>query len=200
LSNEGADFYGLLPVLLNIDISIIMHFPIVALCGERLRLDTFAAADISDAYIGWLNDPEVVRFSNQRFRQHDAKSCLSYLESFCNTENLLVAIRTMHDGRMIGTMTAYLAPQHGTADMGLLIGERGLWGQGFGLEAWNLLMNHLLHGCGLRKVTGGTLRCNVGMVQIMERSGMQLEAVRSRQELVNGEPQDVLYFAKFHDD
>ncbi|MCC6247256.1 MAG: hypothetical protein IT499_05810, partial [Rubrivivax sp.] len=34
--------------------------------GRRVRLRPFTAADITDAYIGWLNDPEVVRYSNQR--------------------------------------------------------------------------------------------------------------------------------------
>ena len=38
--------------------------------------------------------------------------------------------------------------------------------------------------CQMRKVTGGTLKCNIGMVKIMERSGMQLEVVRAQQEIV----------------
>ena len=37
------------------------------------------------------------------------------------------------------------------------------------------------------------------MVKIMEQSGMELEAVRSRQELIEGQPVDLLYFARFAD-
>jgi RimJ/RimL family protein N-acetyltransferase len=81
--------------------------------------------------------------------------------------------------------------------MGLLIGDRDCWSKGIGLEAWSTLLDYLLNICGLRKVTGGTLRCNVGMVRIMERSGMQLEAVRAQHELVDQVPQDALYYAKF---
>lgn len=165
--------------------------------GERLYLCPFTESDITADYIWWLNEPEVVRFSNQRFRSHDEKSCLDYLRTFAGNDNLFLAIRLADDKRLIGTMTAYVSSQHGTADMGLLIGERGLWGQGFGLEAWNLLLNHLLQARRLRKITAGTLRCNLGMTRIMERSGMRLEAVRLQQEMVDGEPQDVLYFAKF---
>lgn len=166
---------------------------------ERLYLCPFTGSDITADYIRWLNDPEVVRFSNQRFRHHDEESCLAYLRSFADSDNLFLAIRLCDDKRLIGTMTAYVSAQHGTADMGLLIGERGLWGRGFGLEAWNLLLGHLLRDCKLRKITAGTLRCNVGMTRIMERSGMRLEAVRSQQEMVDGEAQDVLYFAKFRE-
>lgn len=165
--------------------------------GKRLYLRPFSESDITADYIRWLNDPEVVRFSNQRFRLHDEGSCLAYLRTFADSDNLFLAICRCNDQRLIGTMTAYVSSQHGTADMGLLIGERGLWGQGFGLEAWNLLLDYLLRDRKLRKITAGTLRCNVGMTSIMERSGMGLEAIRSQQELVDGEAQDVLYFAKF---
>lgn len=167
--------------------------------GERLYLCPFTESDITADYIRWLNDPEVVRFSNQRFRRHDEKSCLDYLRTFADSDNLFLAIHLSDDKRLVGTMTAYVSSQHGTADMGLLLGERGLWGQGFGLEAWNLLLNHLLQVRRLRKITAGTLRCNVGMTRIMERSSMRMEAVRSQQELVDGEPQDVLHFAKFRE-
>lgn len=172
----------------------------IVITGERVCLCPFAESDITATYIGWLNDPEVVRFSNQRFRGHDEKSCLDYLRTFADGDNIFLAIRLADHKRLIGTMTAYRSSHHGTADMGLLIGERELWGKGFGLEAWTLLLNHLLQVRRLRKITAGTLRCNVGMTRIMERSGMHLEAVRSQQELVNGEPQDVLHFAKFRED
>ena len=35
------------------------------------------------------------------------------------------------------------------------------------------------------------------MVKIMEQSGMQLEAVRHQQELIDGQPVDLLYYARF---
>jgi [ribosomal protein S5]-alanine N-acetyltransferase len=169
-----------------------------AITTPRLQLVPFAAACICPEYLGWLNDPVVTRFSNQRFRRHTVDSAREYLDSFRGTSNRFIAIRVGADGRMIGTMTVYLAAQHGTADLGLLIGDRAVWGRGYGLEAWSGLMSQLL-GEGLRKITAGTVRPNVGMQRIMERSGMRLEAVRARQELVEGEEVDVLYYARFRD-
>ena len=177
-----------------------MTCPTPVVSGERLFLRLFTEADLTADYIRWLNDPEIVRFSNQRIRHHDEESCRAYLRTFEDSDNLFLAICLANDGRLIGTMTAYVSPHHGTADMGLLIGDRSLWGQGLGLEAWCLLMHYLLQTRKLRKITGGTLRCNVGMVRIMERSGMRLEAARMQQEIVEGEPQDILYFAKFRSD
>lgn len=169
------------------------------LTSPRVRLEPFRLNDITPAYLGWLNDAEVVRFSNQRFRRHDAASARTYLNSFEGTDNLFLAIRAMEGWRMIGTMTAYVDDRHGTADLGLLIGERAVWGQGFGLAAWQLLSNALLACPDIRKVTAGTLGCNVGMLRIMKRSGMVAEGVRHQQELVDGEPQDMYLYGRLRD-
>lgn len=167
--------------------------------GRKVLLRAFTPEDITEAYIAWLNDPEVVRFSNQRFRRHDRETCLAYVRSFSDSANHFVSVIDRAGGQAVGTMTAYVAPQHGTADMGIMIGARAAWGQGYGLDAWRTLGEWLLAQPGMRKLTGGTLACNVGMVRIMERAGMQREAVRRAQELVDGVAQDVVYYAKFRD-
>ena len=168
-----------------------------ALQGALVELRPFTAACVTDEYLGWLHDPEVLRFSNQRFRKQTRESCLEYLASFSGTANDFLAVYLRESGRMVGTMTAYVAVHHGTADLGILIGDRPCWGRGIGRDAWQTVMDYLLAHVGLRKVTGGTLRCNTGMVRVMERSGMQLEATRVQQEIVDGVPQDAVYYAKF---
>lgn len=160
--------------------------------GRQVVLQTFTESDITPAYIGWLNDRELMRFSNQRFRDHSAESCRAYVAGFAGSPNLFLSIR--HEGELVGTMSCYRSPQHGTADIGLLIGAGQ--GRGFGRDAWATLMDYLL-AQGTRKVTGGTLRCNTPMVRIMEACGMQPDGVRQGQELVEGQPQDILYFARF---
>ena len=169
----------------------------LALTGSKVELRTFTEEDITSDYLGWLNDPVVTRFSNQRFHTHSRESCRSYLRSFVGTDNLFLAIRRLDDSQLIGTITAYVSPHHGTADMGILIGHRSVWGQGYSQDAWDTLSNHLLLLPGMRKLTCGTLACNHGMIRIAERSGMQLECARKAQELVEGEPMDILHFARF---
>jgi len=167
----------------------------VHLEGARVMLDSFTEADIGDAYIGWLNDPEVVRFSNQRFRTHDRASCKAYLASFDGSPNLFLAVRRLEDGAHIGTMSVYRSMQHGTADVGILVGDRG--GGGYGQDAWDTLLDWLLARGDIRKVTAGTLACNMAMVRLMERSGMTLEGTRRAQEIVDGQPQDIVLYGRF---
>ena len=158
-----------------------------------VELREFIPENLTEEYLTWLRDPVLMRFSNQRFREHNMMSCRAYLNSFSGTENLFIAI--FHENNFVGTMTVYRSTAHNTADMGLLIGSE--WqGKGLGRDAWSGLMAHLL-ATGTRKVTGGTLRCNAAMLGIMQRCGMQPDGVRIGQELLDGMAQDILYFAKF---
>jgi len=167
------------------------------LITPRLRLRHFQASDINATYLGWLNDPEVTRFSNQRFLEHTPESCAAYLASFEGSNNSFLLIEQRQDQRPIGTATVFRNSRHGTADIGLLVGDRSCWGKGYGREAWQAVLEALLAEPGMRKVTGGTARPNQAMVRIMEQSGMKLEAVRERQEVIEGYPVDLLYYARF---
>lgn len=178
-----------------------MRLPVVltALSGRLVNLRPFTVEDISDEYIGWLNDLRVTRFSNQRFRKHDRASSAAYLRSFADSDNLFVRIGRLDNDKHIGTMTAYINRNHQTVDVGLLVGDPGTWGKGYGQDAWDTLCNWLIDEIGIRKLTAGAALGNKAMVRIMERSGMQHEATRKGQEIIDGQPHDLVYFAKFND-
>ena len=169
----------------------------ITISGQKVTLQEFTAADISDQYISWLNDPVTVRFSNQRFLHHDRQSSRLYLDSFKRTPNIFLSVQESSTKRIVGTMTAYISMPHGTADMGILIGDRARWGKGLGLDAWAALMHWLLAKPNMRKITAGTLDCNTPMLRLMAKSGMTPDGQRIKQEVVDGQPHDLLYFSKF---
>lgn len=171
----------------------------IVLQSSKIKIRIFLESDINDTYISWLNDSDVVRFSNQRFLSHSRESCLHYLASFQGTKNLFMSLHQVSDDRPVGTMTAYISSHHGIADVGIMIGDKSVWGLGYGQDAWNTLTNWLLEQNNIRKLTAGTLKCNVGMIKLMERSSMTLEAVRKAQEIVEDNPVDILYYSKFND-
>lgn len=167
------------------------------LAGDRVLVRPFTVGDISEAYLGWLRDPEVVRFSSQRFRVHTLESCQAYLASFEDSANHFLAICDRQSGDMLGTLTVYRSLPHGTADIGIMVGERRVWGHGIGAEAFGLVLTTLKTSGVIRKITAGTLSVNRAMVRIMEKAGMQHEATRHAQELVEDVPVDIVYYATF---
>ncbi len=172
-------------------------FPITL---DQISLRLFEKKDITSEYISWLNNPEVVKYSNQRFITHNHETCKSYFESFQNSNNIFLAITDKSSKNMIGTMTIYFSVNHQTADIGIMIGNEEFWGKGIGEQAWQAVMNLLIQGEGIRKVTGGTIADNKGMMRIFDKVGMVPDGVRKNHEIIDGTPCDIYYFAKFHDD
>ena len=156
-----------------------------------------ASSDITAQHVAWLSDPQVVRHSNQRFVQHTLHSCQRYLAGFEGSANLYASARLQGSDEALGTLTGYRSLQHGTADIGILMGERSRWGQGLGLQAFTLLADWLATQPGMRKLTCGMLACNHGMLALAQRAAFAREAVRVGQELVDGQATDLVYFARF---
>jgi ribosomal-protein-alanine N-acetyltransferase len=103
------------------------------------------------------------------------------------------------DGRTghIGNMSAHVDERHRVADVSILVGERSVWGQGYGTEAFRAVCGYLLHQAGMRKVTAGTLSVNRGMLAIMRHLGMVEDGRRVRQCLFEGAEVDVIHGALF---
>ncbi len=155
---------------------------------------TIYPADIKQQ-VSWLNDPVVVKYSEQRHRSHDYASQYNYIESF-HPPSMLRLITT--GNQLIGTITAHVDEHNKVADMGILIGDKSKWGQGYGTEAWAAMMEHLF-GAGIRKVTAGCMTRNVGMNCICRKTGMTWEGHRERQFIVEDNLTDMELWAKFNE-
>lgn len=170
----------------------------LAIETERLLVVPFRETHLTERYVGWLNDPEVVRYSDQRFRSHTLDSCREYWQSFQGTPNYFWAV-VAKDVKLghIGTMTGFVDPPHRVVDVGILIGERAVWGRGYGSEAWTAVCHFLLYGVGMRKVSAGTLSVNDRMISIMRRAGMVEDGRRVRHCLFDGQEVDLVYAGLF---
>lgn len=158
----------------------------------------FSEEFLTERYVGWLNDPETVAFSEQRHRKHTLASCRAYMQSFDGTPHYFRAVVRKEAGLHIGNINAYVDVFNRTADVGILIGERTVWGQGFGLESWEAFCDQLL-ASGLRKITAGTMACNTGMIRVFKKYGMQPEGIRIKQFLCGGKEVDLVQYAKFRE-
>lgn len=166
-----------------------------------VRLEPFSAIHLTPTYVAWLNDPEVVRFSDQRFREHTIESCRGYVESFVGSPNAFWAIlRRADTPAHVGTVSMYLDPHHGVADFGIMVGDRGAWGTGVGYDAWRGLCEYAFREIEVRKVTAGTLSVNASMLRIMEKAGMVPDGVRQKHCLFEGAEVEVVHAALFASD
>ena len=145
------------------------------------RLVPFTKKHLSEVYVSWLNNPETVRYSRQRFRTHTIESCKHYVEHTKAAGNLLWAIEDKTDNfTHIGNISATIDTIDKVADIGILIGSPNSYGKGHGYSAWNAVLNYLKSREDVQKITGGCMSTNIAMTRIMEKSGMIREAVRPK--------------------
>jgi [ribosomal protein S5]-alanine N-acetyltransferase len=169
----------------------------VRIDGPRLSLVPFESRFLTQEYVDWLNDPALMRFSEQRRRQHTLESNAIYAAGFDHMSKFLWAIVDRRDESHIGNINAYLDTDNRVADIGLLVGNTTKQGQGLGTEAWEAIIQALLFGYEARKVTGGCAATNMPMRRIMERANMRPDGIRSQHLLIDGLAVDVIHMACF---
>jgi len=167
------------------------------LADELVVLEPATEAHLTDASIAWLNDPEVVRFSELRHRRHDRAECEAYRRSLRESGHCMWAIHRAAERDHVGNMTLYVDRANRTGDLAILIGRRDLHGRGLGLAAWRLALDWAAALPALRKITAGTMAENHAMLSIFLRSGMHFEARRRDHFLLDGRPVDMLVYARF---
>ena len=142
----------------------------------RTVMTPFKTDYITPKYISWLNDLQTMQYSRQRFGLHNEASCREFLQSFEESPHHFSAILTKK-GNHIGNISTTIDVHNQISDISLLIGQKFLWGQGYGSEVWSSVMEALIV-LNTRLITGGCMSVNKAMVKIMENAGMRPYYVR----------------------
>lgn len=127
----------------------------------------------------WLNNKELMKYSEQRFRKHTIATQTAFIQTF-TPPHLYYGIRAdNHSETLIGTLTAIIDQYNGVAELGILVGHKNFRGKRYGYLAWQEAIE-IMFGFGLRKIQAGCMDANEAMMRICERSGMFIEGHRNR--------------------
>lgn len=161
---------------------------------ERLSLRHLTKS--SPDQIRWLNDPEIMRYSEQRHQHHTQFSQINYVNSYKDGSHIW-AIHRLDVKKHIGNLTATYDAPNRLADVGILIGEADQWGRGYGAEAWNAACSWLLGDGDVRKLEAGCMRSNEAMMKIIRKSGFKQEGERANHFLAGGSPVSAMLYGRF---
>lgn len=169
------------------------HTPHAASNGV-VRLFVLRPELVTEAYVSWLNDSEVNRFLESRFATHTLESTREYVAGvLASPDYLFFGIESVELGRHVGNIKlGPLNRMHGTAEVGIIIGDRGAWGRGIATSAIAQLSVIARDELGLRKVTAGCYASNGGSQRAFEKAGYTVEGVRAAQFLLDGKPEDLI--------
>ena len=165
------------------------------LTGSRLKLVPFKEEHICDAYIGWLNDPDVNRFMEVRFVRQTHEAVLAYVQSFYgDAEKYMWGVYQKGNMFLNGTATlGYISRNHRRGMLGMMIGDKGCWSKGFGTEVIKLIIDFAFKELNLHKVTAGAIADNLGSIKAFQKAGFEIEGRMKSHDFGDGIFRDSVY-------
>ena len=153
--------------------------------GERLYLRSLSVKDATTTYAGWLNDPEIHRFLETK--SATVESVKNYItEREHDPHTLFWGIFLKENDQHIGTEKIRFVDLSdiglGTKEpeLGIMIGERSLLGQGLGGEAMSLALRYAFDTLGFDHMTLGFVVGNERGERLYTRLGFTAQHLRKR--------------------
>ncbi|MBI4327443.1 MAG: GNAT family N-acetyltransferase [Chloroflexi bacterium] len=119
----------------------------------RLILRGLEPGDAGPAYLGWLNDPEVLRYRGPKAFPSDLESIRNYIAGIARRGDLVLAILRRETGAHIGNVALNsIQWVHRSAELSIMIGDKSSWRHGFGKETIRAVTRHAFAGMGLLRL------------------------------------------------
>lgn len=150
------------------------------LVGKKTNLRPIKESEVPQITC-WINDPEVRKYINNILPFTERQEMEWYKKLGSDEKNLILGIETK-EGKLIGTMGIHgIDPTHRCASTGTLIGEKSLWGNGFGSDAKMSLLYHAFYTMNLNKINSSAFEFNERSIRYSLRCGYQIEGRRRAQ-------------------
>jgi len=166
------------------------------LVGHRIALRALRPADVKGPYLHWLNDADVCRGNLHHVYPYSVEAAMAYVRTSSETQqHLILAITLRKDGRHIGNIALQnINAISRSAEFGILIGDKKVWGKGFGREAGRLLCNHGFSSLNLHRIACGTFEDNAAMRSLALSLGMKEEGRRRQAVFKQGRYVDMIEY------
>lgn len=147
----------------------------------RVRLTPLQMTNIH-THFRWNNDPELHRLDSEapyeeesfgRFKDRFEQLCTHAVPSQRHFE-----VHAATTGALLGVAyVVRLRPHHRRALVGVTIGEKDHWGEGYGRDALRLLLRYSFDDLGLHRVRAETFEYNTAWRDLLEHMGFRQEGV-----------------------
>ena len=163
--------------------------------GDGVRLRPLAEADVP-LLAKWMFDPDILHWLQlsedpPEFRTEEAvRERYERMQADPFTETLRIDTA---EGRPVGQIELVeIHPLQRRAEMHLSIGEKDIWGRGYGARAVRRLLERAFEDLGLRRVFAMADEDNVRVIHCLERCGFVREGLLRGHRLRHGVPTDMV--------
>ncbi len=169
--------------------------------GQRIYLKILSPDDVTEAYLSWMHDSEVLQYLESKFRSQTMDSLRNFVQAVNDSPTdfmfgMFLSDSNQHIGNIkIGDITFL----HRRGDVGLIIGEKTAWGKGYATEAIELVTRYAFEELNLNKLTAGMYKVNQGSYKAFIKAGYRDVGTYTKHMFFKGKYIDSLLLEKCND-
>ncbi len=171
--------------------------------GELVRLTMEDPETMAPLYSRWFADSEYVRLQDwDPARRFSVKNFQRRIEKYQESgESFNFFIRTLDGDRIIGDIGIDdINWSHRDCDVGIGLGEREVWGRGYGTDAMRVILRYAFTELNMHRVSLGVFEYNQRGIRSYEKAGFIHEGRQRKYLLKEGRRWDVVYMGMLRDD
>lgn len=160
----------------------------------KLNLKILNISDVTQFYVEWYSNADVIRYSNNQYRSFTLGGQREYVS--CCLNNSDTDLYGIFDDKLhIGNILINgLNSKHRCGELTYVVGNTDYWGKGVGYFAVSSLINFSNNKYKLNKLTATTAEINIGSRRVLEKNGFILEGKRLSHHFYGGEFHNMLDF------
>ena len=161
------------------------------ICGDRIRLRADERADLPH-FVEWLNDQEVrdgLSYYLPLSQVEEEQWFENMLKSPRDEHPFAIEIRTEDGGwKLIGNCGLFdFNWRCRSAEVGIFIGDKSCWNQGYGTEVMRLMLKHGFESVNLNRIFLRVFATNLRAIRCYEKAGFGSEGRLREAEFKNGQ-------------
>jgi RimJ/RimL family protein N-acetyltransferase len=167
--------------------------------GTKTHLRALEHDDLRH-FVTWINDPEVRRFVTMRYPLSMAEE-EAWWQGFLRRKKDFIFAIEAKDGTYIGNIGLHdVEHENRRAELGIMIGNKAYWGQGYGTDAIQALLGWAFDYLNLNRISLRVYAYNERAIRCYEKCGFQHEGTMRQARYVDGRYYDEWVMGVLHDE
>lgn len=149
--------------------------------NKKYLLSEFNQKLITKKYISWLNNKNLMKYSQHNDVVYNKKKCTEFMKKIKKENNIFFAIFSM-DGKKIhiGNIIIYFHRKNNSVGLSIMIGEQKYKKIGLASFIWGLIIKYVFNNYRVRIIISGCLSINKSMIKIFKKNKMKISYLPER--------------------
>ena len=144
----------------------------------NINLKVLKPEDVTQKYVDWFSDPEVVKFSEKKTKKFTLQGQIDYVNS-CLKDSNIALYGVFYDKLHIGNLHLEgLDSVHKRLELTAVIGDKSYWNKGVSTYALSKLIELATSKYKVHKIFSSVVEGNIGSCRFLEKNNFILEGKR----------------------